>query len=60
MGRECSLTDAHFFVVSNWANWVNFDLSPDANVVCHRKRIGARAAVRSALEDLIPWPISPP
>jgi glutathione S-transferase len=62
MGREYSLADAHFFVVSNWASWVNFDLLSYANVVSHRKRISARAAVRAALEaeGLIPWPSSPP
>jgi glutathione S-transferase len=62
MGREYSLADAHFFVVSNWASWVNFDLSPYPNVDSHRKRISARAAVRTALEaeGLVPWPISPP
>jgi glutathione S-transferase len=62
MGRAYSFADAHFFVVSSWANWVNFDLSPYANVVSHCKRISARAAVRAALEaeGLIPWPSSPP
>jgi hypothetical protein len=29
---------------------VNFDLSPYANVVSHRKRVSARAAVHAALE----------
>jgi glutathione S-transferase len=62
MGRAYSFADAHFFVVSSWANWVNFDLSPYANVVSHCKRISARAAVRATLEaeGLIPWPSSPP
>ncbi len=61
LGREYSLADAHFFVVSNWSSWVNFDLSPYANVVSHHKRIGERAAVRAAMEaeGLIPWPSSP-
>jgi glutathione S-transferase len=62
MGRNYSVADAHFFVVSNWASWVNFDLSPYTNVASYRERIGERAAVRSALEaeGLIPWPNSPP
>jgi glutathione S-transferase len=62
MGGEYSLADAHFFVVSNWSRWVNFDLLPYPNVVSHRKRIGARTAVHAALgaEGLIPWPDSPP
>jgi glutathione S-transferase len=62
MGRDYSVADAHLFVVSNWASWMNFDLSPYANIVSYRERIGARAAVRSAMEaeGLIPWPSSPP
>jgi len=62
LGREYSLADTHFFVVSNWASWVNFDLSPYPNVVAYRQRIASRAAVRTAMETegLIPWPASPP
>ena len=62
VGRGYTVADAHFFVVSNWAGWVNFDLSPYAKVVSHRARIGERVAVRSALkaEGLVPWPNSPP
>lgn len=62
MGRDYSIADAHLFVVSNWANWVNFDLSPYANVISYRQRIADRAAVRSALEaeGLLPWPDSAP
>src|SRR3974390_1352113 len=62
MGYDYSVADAHLFVVSNWASWVNFDLSPYANVVSLRTRVGARVAVRSAMEAerLIPWPNSPP
>jgi glutathione S-transferase len=62
MGHDYSVADAHFFVISNWASWVKFDLSPYTSVASYRKRIGARAAVRSAMdaEGLIPWPTSPP
>jgi glutathione S-transferase len=62
MGRDYSIADAHLFVVSNWARWVNFDLSPYPSVTSYRGRIGARAAVHAALdaEGLIPWPNSPP
>ena len=62
MGRDYSVADAHFFVISNWASWVKFDLSPYANVASYRERIGGRIAVRAALEaeGLIPWPSSPP
>lgn len=62
MGHDYSVADAHLFVISNWANWVNFDLSPYANVISLRARVRARAAVRAAMEAerLIPWPSSPP
>src|SRR5262249_58985731 len=45
MGRDYSVADAHFFVVSNWASWVRFDLSPYANVASYRtRRIGGRGS----------------
>ncbi len=62
MGPDYSVADAHLFVISNWASWVNFDLSPYTHVLAFRDRIHARAAVRSAMkaEGLIPWPESQP
>ena len=62
MGRDYSVADAHFFVVSNWASWVNFDLSPYGSVLAHRERIGFRPAVVAALktEGLVPWPGTQP
>ena len=62
MGREYSVADAHCFVVSSWASWVNFDLSPYRAVVGHRERVGCRPAVLAALrtEGLVPWPATQP
>ncbi len=62
MGRDYSVADAHFFVVSNWASWVNFDLSPYRAVLAHRQRVGTRPAVLAALkaEGLVPWPATQP
>ena len=62
MGEDFSVADAHFFVLSNWANWVEVNLSPYHYVRACRKRIGARPAVQAAMEaeGLIPWPINPP
>lgn len=62
MGRDYSVADAHFFVVSNWASWVDFDLSPYSAVLAHRQRIGSRPAVVAALkaEGLVPWPATQP
>lgn len=49
LGNEFSVADAYFLVVLNWARSANVDLSPYPHVRAHRKRIGARPAVRSAL-----------
>ena len=42
MGKSFSVADAYLFVVSNWASRVDVDLSPHANVLAYRKRVGAR------------------
>jgi glutathione S-transferase len=62
MGSAFTVADVHLFVVSNWANWVHFDLSPYPAVRAYRERIGARPAVIAALEaeGLVPWPSSQP
>jgi glutathione S-transferase len=62
MGQDYSVADVHFFVVPNWASWVNFSLSPYEAVIAYRQRIGARPAVVAALktEGLMPWPTTQP
>jgi glutathione S-transferase len=62
MGSNYSVADAHFFVVSNWAGWVNFDLSSYRAVLAYRERIASRPAVFAALnaEGLVPWPTTQP
>jgi glutathione S-transferase len=62
MGSEYSVADAHLFVVSSWASWVNFDLSPYRSVLAFCERVRARPAVIAALktEGLFPWPASQP
>jgi len=50
MGKTFSVADAYLFVVSNWASRVDVDLSPYANVLAYRKRVGARPAVQAALK----------
>jgi glutathione S-transferase len=62
MGRDYSVADAHLFVVSNWASWVNFDLSSYSAVLAYRQRVGSRPAVVAALkaEGLVPWPATQP
>lgn len=50
MGKDFSVADAYAFVVSNWAGRVDVDLSPYANVLAWRKRVGARPAVQEAMK----------
>jgi glutathione S-transferase len=62
MGSEYTVADAHLFVVSNWASWVNFDLSPFRAVLDFRDRLRERPAVIAALktEGIYPLPASQP
>jgi len=62
LGPAYSIADAHLYVVSNWASWTNFDLSPYPSVLALRERVGSRSAVIAALttEGLVPWPRSQP
>jgi glutathione S-transferase len=62
MGKDFSVADVHLFVISNWASWVAFDLSPYPNVVLYRRRIAGRPLVQTAMnvEGLIPWPSTQP
>ena len=50
MGKDFSVADAYLFVISNWAARVDVDLSPHANVLAYRKRVGARPAVQEAMK----------
>jgi glutathione S-transferase len=49
LGNDFSVADVYLFVVSNWARPANLDLSPYPSVLAHRKRVGARPAVREAM-----------
>ncbi|PQA85814.1 glutathione transferase GstA [Hyphococcus luteus] len=48
-GDAFTIADAYVFVVANWANFVNVDLSKWPNVVSFVKRVAARPAVTNAL-----------
>jgi len=50
LGKNFSVADAYLYVVSNWAPRVDVDLSPYANVLAYRKRVGARPAVVAAMK----------
>ena len=62
LGDSYTIADTHFFVVSNWASWTGFDLSPWPAVIAARARVAERPAVKAALdtEGLIPWPAVQP
>jgi len=50
VGKAFTVADAYLFTISNWAARADVDLSPHANVLSYRKRIGARPAVQAALK----------
>jgi len=50
LGKDFSVADAYLYVVSNWAPRLDVDLSPYANVLAYRKRVGARPAVEAAMK----------
>jgi len=62
LGDAYSIADAHLYVVSSWASWTNFDLSPYRSVLAFRERVSSRKAVIAALttEGLVPWPATQP
>jgi glutathione S-transferase len=50
LGKGFSLADAYVLVVLNWARSAKVDLSPYPHILSHRKRVGARPAVRTAMQ----------
>lgn len=48
-GSSFTVADAYLFVVTNWSNMVNFDLSKYTNVQAFQKRISERESVQKAL-----------
>jgi glutathione S-transferase len=50
MGNQFTVADAYLFTVSNWAKFVQLDLSPYGNIVAHSARVAARPKVQEALK----------
>ena len=48
-GDKFSAADAYLFTVTNWAKYVNLDLSEFPNVMAFQKRVAARPAVKEAM-----------
>ena len=50
MGDTFSVADGYLFTVTNWAKPVGIDLTPYANLLAYRERVGARPAVQTAMK----------
>lgn len=50
MGSDFTVADAYLFVVTNWAQPLNVDLSPFPNLLAFRERVAARPAVQAAMK----------
>jgi glutathione S-transferase len=50
MGETYTVADGYLFTVTNWAAHVGLDLSPYANLLAYRARIGVRPAVVAAMK----------
>ena len=50
MGNDFTVADAYLFVVTNWAQPLNVDLSPFKNLLAFRERVAARPAVQAAMK----------
>ena len=50
LGDSFSVADGYLFVVTNWAKPLGIDLSPYANLLALRERVGARAGVQAAMK----------
>ena len=50
MGDTFTVADGYLFTVTNWPQHVGLDLSPYANLVAYRARVGARPAVVAAMK----------
>jgi glutathione S-transferase len=50
MGESFTVADAYLFTVVSWSKLVNVDLSDFPAVRAHLERVGARPAVRQAMQ----------
>lgn len=50
LGQQFTVADAYLFTVSNWAKVVGVDLSSFKHLNAFRERVGARPAVKAAME----------
>lgn len=50
MGEAFGVADAYLFTVTRWARPMAIDIAGHANLAAHHERVGARPAVREALQ----------
>jgi len=50
MGDTFTVADGYLFTVTNWGQYVGVDISPYANLLAYRARVGARPAVVAAMK----------
>ena len=50
MGDTFSVADAYLFTTTNWAQYVDLDLAPFANLLAYRARVAGRPAVVAAMK----------
>jgi len=49
LGEQYTIADPYLFVVSNWARFVEVDLTPLTHLVKYRERVAQRPAVQAAM-----------
>ncbi len=49
-GSQCTVADGYLFTVTNWANYVKFDLKDYSNLRAFQARVAARPKVQEALK----------
>lgn len=50
VGTQFSVADGYLFVVTNWSGMLKLDMSAFPNIAAFQQRIGARPAVRQAMQ----------
>jgi glutathione S-transferase len=50
-GGQFSIADAYLFVITTWAQYIHFDLSPYTHVQAYQARIAARPSVQASLRE---------
>lgn len=52
LGDKYSVADIYLYIVSTWAPYVDYDLSPNENLVAWQRRVADRPAVNDVMSSL--------